>query len=96
MIQRHSTPFLLAALADTPVVFLDGARQTGKSTLVRHIGQSITHAPYFTMDDLSVLSSAHNDPQGFIAGLPEKVILDEIQRVPELFLAIKASVDRNR
>jgi predicted AAA+ superfamily ATPase len=63
----------LDALADTPVVFLDGARQTGKSTLVRHIGQARTHAPYFTMDDLSILSAAQNDPQGFVAGLPEKV-----------------------
>ncbi|MFU8798166.1 MAG: ATP-binding protein [Gammaproteobacteria bacterium] len=92
MFIRHLKPILLEALADSPVVLINGARQTGKSTLA----QSISQAQYLTFDDIDVLSAAKYDPQGFIAGLNETVVLDEIQRVPELFLAIKASVDRQR
>lgn len=52
--------------------------------------------PYFTLDDAAVLGAAIADPTGFVAGLPERVILDEVQRAPELFPAIKASVDKKR
>ena len=95
MIKRYLEPLVLEALTDTPVVLLNGARQVGKSTLVQHIA-SQTDAAYFTLDDATVLAAASGDPENFIAGLPERVILDEIQRVPELFLAIKAAVDQNR
>ena len=86
----------MAALTDSPVVLLHGARQTGKSTLVQHIASSDHPARYLTFDDLSVLSAAKGDPTGFLAGIEGPVALDEIQRAPELFLAIKADVDRNR
>jgi predicted AAA+ superfamily ATPase len=82
-------------LADRPVVLLNGARQVGKSTLV----QSLTdgdQAQYLTLDDATVLAAASGDPAGFVAGLQGPVILDEVQRAPELFLALKASVDRDR
>ena len=49
---------------------------------------------YFSFDDDNLLQAAKTDPVGFVLGLPERVILDEIQRAPELFLAIKASVDK--
>ncbi len=87
---------LLEAIADSPVVLLHGARQTGKSTLVRHITTADHPARYLTLDDAAVLSSAVSDPQGFLAGLDGPVALDEVQRAPELFLAMKADVDRNR
>lgn len=81
------------ALGDTPVVFLAGARQTGKSTLVRNLGPE---ADYRTLDDLGVLAAAQADPEGFIGALGSRTILDEVQRAPSLLLPIKASVDRDR
>jgi predicted AAA+ superfamily ATPase len=84
---------LQAALEDTPVIFLAGARQTGKSTLAQTLRPS---GDYFTFDDLTSLGSARADPEGFVAALGKRVVLDEIQRAPELLLPIKAAVDRNR
>jgi predicted AAA+ superfamily ATPase len=95
MIKRHITPQILDALSDTPVVFLQGARRTGKSTLAQHIAATAHPARYITLDDLSVLSAATDDPMGFIAGLDGPVVLDEVQRAPDLLLAIKAAVDRD-
>lgn len=103
MIHRHLTPRLLDALADTPVVFLTGARQTGKSTLARLMAarRPLAESPqrsarYVTFDDASMLAAASADPAGFLAGFPGPVVLDEVQRVPGLFLAIKAAVDTDR
>ena len=93
MYPRNLEPALLEALSDSPVVFLNGARQTGKSTLVRGISKG---ARYLTFDDGEVLAAAKGDPRGFLAGLDGPVILDEVQRVPELFLPLKAEVDRDR
>ena len=87
---------LLEALTDTPVVLLNGARQTGKSTLVQRLGKDTHRARYLTFDDSGVLSAAKDDPVGFIRGFDEPVILDEVQRVPELFPVIKAEVDKER
>lgn len=94
---RHITPLLVEALTDTPVVVLNGARQSGKTTLVQSLAASLP-APrqYLTLDDAVVLSAARSDPAGFINGLAGPVTLDEAQRAPELFLAIKAAVDRSR
>ncbi len=95
MIFRGLTPLLQAALADRPVVLLNGARQVGKSTLAQSLTAE-TGADYLTFDEPTVLAAATGDPSGFVAGLRGPVVLDEIQRVPELFLALKASVDRDR
>ena len=81
---------------DTPVVFLRGARQSGKSTLVKELARSSFNAGYITLDNAATLSAAGSDPVGFIAGLPKPAIIDEVQRVPGLFLAIKEDVDANR
>lgn len=89
MFQRHLSPLLLEALADRPVVLLNGARQVGKSTLVQGLGESGRKAPYLTLDEAGVLAAASNDPAGFIAGLAGPVTLDEVQRAPDLFLAIR-------
>jgi len=96
MIRRHIAPFLRAALADTPVALLIGARQTGKSTLVQDIAATAHPARYFTFDDAGVLAAAQADPTGFLAGMDGPIVLDEVQRAPELFLALKAAVDRDR
>jgi predicted AAA+ superfamily ATPase len=92
MYPRNITPSIIAALQDAPVVLLNGARQTGKSTLA----EAICQGRYYTLDDPSVYAAAKSDPSQFINSLPSSVILDEVQRAPELFLPIKASVDKNR
>jgi len=84
------------ALADTPVVFINGARQTGKSTLVKKIGLEISAFNYLTFDDATLFSSASSDPTGFIQGLSGTTALDEVQKVPDLLSAIKLAVDNNR
>jgi predicted AAA+ superfamily ATPase len=81
------------ALADTPVVCLLGPRQAGKTTLARQFEPKYG---YVTLDDPATLAFAQSDPFGFVAALPDPVILDEVQRVPELLRAIKLSVDRDR
>lgn len=92
---RHVLPSLTEALADTPVVVLSGARQTGKSTIAQSLSNSEARS-YLTLDDPAVMTAASTDPAGFIGRLQGSVVLDEIQRAPQLFLAIKASVDRDR
>ena len=94
---RHIAPLLTDALADTPVVLINGARQSGKSTLVQAQSTATgTPRQYLTLDDAVVLNAAKSDPAGFINGLQGAVTLDEVQRAPEVFLAIKAAVDRQR
>ena len=81
------------ALADTPVVLVAGPRQAGKTTLVRQI--AIQGMRYLTLDDELTLLSAKNDPVGMIRSL-DCAVIDEIQRAPQLLLAIKKSVDEDR
>lgn len=90
---RYIAPALKAALADTPVVCLLGPRQAGKTTLAQQLRPK---KPYISFDDQNLLDAAKNDPLGFVHGLPQSVILDEVQRVPELMPAIKTAVDRQR
>jgi hypothetical protein len=96
MYHRNVETQLLAALADTPVVLLNGARQTGKSTLVQQVARRSWPSKYVTLDDATVEAAARNDPQGFLAGQTGPVIIDEVQRAIELFLPIKLAVDRDR
>lgn len=93
--RRFAEAALLEALRDTPVVLIHGSRQCGKTTLAQMVGEQQSHH-YLSFDDDNQLQAARADPVGFVQSLPDKVILDEIQRIPELFLAIKSSVDKNR
>ena len=96
MLPRSLASVVEDALTDTPVVMLVGARQTGKTTLVRDVAAKRKGTTYVTLDDATALEAATADPAGFVAGLEGPAILDEIQRAPALLPAIKASVDRDR
>jgi predicted AAA+ superfamily ATPase len=91
---RLIEPRLAEALLDTPVVLLAGPRQAGKTTLVKQIAQQ-QGLRYLTMDDELTLLSAREDPVGMIRGL-DRAVIDEVQRAPQLLLAIKKSVDEVR
>jgi predicted AAA+ superfamily ATPase len=86
---------LREALADSPVVLVHGPRQCGKTTLARMVGDRAGFA-YVSFDDAASRASARADPMGFVASLPRRSILDEVQHVPGLFSAIKHSVDQDR
>ena len=94
-IPRYLAPRLREALADTPVVLIHGPRQSGKTTLARAVGKARGY-DYFSFDDESARAAVARDPAGFVADLPGRVILDAVQRVPTLFTALKAAVDRKR
>lgn len=90
---RRIEPRIAEAMADTPVVLLAGPRQAGKTTLVRQVAQG--RLRYLTLDDDLTLLSAQQDPVGMIRSL-DRAVIDEIQRAPQLLLAIKKSVDEDR
>lgn len=92
MIKRQIQMLLNDYLKLFPAVWLGGARQTGKSTLV----MAFPNYHYVTLDDITLYMAAQDSPQTFIQSLPKPVIIDEIQRVPELLLAIKQDIDLNR
>ena len=91
-IARHAQSRITTALQDTRVVLVVGPRQAGKTTLARLYAQS--DRPYLTLDDPATLVAARADPAGFVRGLKSAVI-DEVQRAPDLLLAIKESVDKD-
>lgn len=95
MLRRMIEEPIRRAMADTPVVLLNGARQTGKTTLA-HAMAALSGARYFTLDDAATLALAAGDPSGFIRNISGPVVIDEIQKVPDLFPAIKLAVDRDR
>ena len=92
---RFASKRVKEALADTPVVLIHGPRQSGKTTLARGLGEPLGYS-YFTFDNPALMHAAEADPIGFVDDLPERAILDEVQRVPGLFSALKIAVDRRR
>lgn len=91
---RHIINQIVNALADMPVVALTGMRQTGKSTFLRQQAE-LQGRRYVTLDDFAQLAAAKEDPERFVA-TEEPLTIDEAQRCPELFVAMKRAVDRDR
>ncbi len=96
MILRGIKRQLLASLEDSPSVYLQGARQTGKSTLAKSLADGEYPARYLTLDNAGVLAAAESDPRAFVAGIEGPTIIDEVQRARQLPLAIKESIDARR
>ncbi len=93
-LQRLASAALNRAAAVMPVVAVTGPRQVGKSTFVRDLRPSGDRR-YFTLDDLDVLGQARTDPDALVNRAP-RITLDEVQRAPDLLLAVKRKVDRQR
>ncbi|SNZ06211.1 AAA domain-containing protein [Persephonella hydrogeniphila] len=89
--QRLIKNLIKEALGEFPAVFIAGARQTGKFTLAMELSNN-----YITFDDINAYLSAKNDPVGFINNLKTPVVLDEIQKLPQLMDTIKKKIDENR
>jgi predicted AAA+ superfamily ATPase len=109
LIHRHLAASVSVSLTDTPAVLVNGPRQCGKTTLVKQFAQGISaptpdgaalQAPsermtYLTLDDPAVLDAARVDPVGLLRQL-DRAIIDEVQRAPQLLLALKLSIDQDR
>ncbi|MGH8676358.1 MAG: ATP-binding protein [Burkholderiales bacterium] len=95
MLRRHIEAALRAALADTPVVALLGARQSGKTTLARKLCDELG-GEFVSLDDAATLAGAARDPAAFLRARAEPLVIDEVQGVPDLLRAIKSAVDQDR
>jgi len=91
---RAIAPLLARALEDMPAVVLTGMRQAGKSTLLCKDSR-LNHRRYITLDDFAQLQAARNNPESFLQS-SEPLTIDEAQRCPELLVAVKREVDRDR
>lgn len=90
MYPRYVESHVRAALRDTRVVAISGPRQSGKTTLARRLARPKLR--FLTLDNQPTLAAARSDPVAFIAEL-DRAVIDEVQRAPDLVLAIKQSVD---
>ncbi|HLT67447.1 MAG TPA: ATP-binding protein [Microbacterium sp.] len=96
LLARFATPYAEEALATFPAVMIQGARQVGKSTFAQELVRG-RPSRVLTLDDTAVLAAAQADPAAFVTQLSEgTLVIDELQRAPELMLALTASIDRDR
>lgn len=95
-IHRAILGHIVNSLQCFPIVYLVGPRQSGKTTLVKHIASTVHKAQYFSFDDIQLRFSVKRDPKAFLKSIEGNCILDEIQFVPELFEELKICVDEGR
>ena len=92
---RHAEKTIERLSSSFPAVLITGARQTGKTTLLKKSTDS-KNIQYLTFDDPLEEESARNDPQTFLEFHPFPFIFDEIQYIPDLFRYLKIQIDQNR
>lgn len=93
MISRELANIINNLRTKFPVITLTGPRQSGKTTLIKSIYKDL---PYVSLEDIDIRNNATIDPRGFLSNFPNGAILDEVQRVPDLFSYIQGIVDNNR
>ena len=92
MIQRNLGSPLTALVERMPVVAVTGPRQSGKTTLCK---SAFSNHPYVSLEPLDTRDFAVQDPRGFLSEYPDGVVLDEVQRAPDLFSYLQEDVDRD-
>lgn len=92
--ERDLSKYVAKAIATLPVVVITGLRQAGKTTFLRQ-NPLLSERRYLSLDDLATLEAARSNPDALVRS-SEPLLIDEAQRVPELFLAIKRAVDEDR
>ena len=93
MISRKAEKSLIRLASQFPVVGITGPRQSGKSTLAKTV---FSNKKYVTFDDITMRKMAESNPNDFIMAFPEGAVIDEAQKVPEIFDAIKLQVDNEK
>src|SRR5680860_543755 len=95
LLRRFAQDLVEETLGDTPITVIQGARQVGKSTLARQVlaGRDAT---LLSLDTAAVHNSAQADPDAFVRQTTGLLVIDEVQRVPELILAMKDAVEEER
>jgi predicted AAA+ superfamily ATPase len=93
LIPRSIRPLIVEGIEDSRIVFVGGARQVGKTTLVSDIAKHEQPMATFTLDDHATREAAISDPAGFVADLPGPAFIDEVHRAPDLLLELKKAVD---
>lgn len=95
MIARQCYEIIMNMFHESQLIYLNGARQSGKSTLALQIAK-VLDMEYITFDDTTMFAAANNDPDSFIRGIDTNLVLDEIQMVPEIFRSLKQYIDESR
>ena len=93
MIKRKISEYINSCMKDYPSVVIFGPRQCGKTTLVQNMFPNFSYA---NLEDMNIRTLAKNDPEEFFTRFPEPVIIDEIQRVPELLSTVQVRIDKNK
>lgn len=89
-IERDISPLITELAASYPIIVITGPRQTGKTTLCRHLFPNYT---YYNLEDIAVKDTIENDPKAFLANLTNNVIIDEVQNLPSLLSYLQVYVD---
>ncbi len=96
MYQRNLLEKVRESVRFSPATLINGSRQTGKSTFIQNTFVAEDAFAYTNLDDLNLLRLAKNDPVTFVAQLPQRAAIDEIQRTPEILLPLKKVIDAAR